>query len=207
VHVELVRVDGALHDGFAQAVGAGDEHHVTEARFGVEGEHHAGGAGFGADHALHAGRQGHQLVVEALVHAVGDGAVVEQRSEHFLGRADHVFDATDVQEGFLLAGERGVRQVFGGGRGAHGDSHVVVAGGQRGEGRTDFGVQLREFGFHDPLADLGAGLGQGIDVIDVQGVERGVDRRSGRSVRESRGRPERWWQSRPAPKHRHRQGC
>jgi hypothetical protein len=25
------------------------------------------------------------------------------------------------------------------------------------------------------LTDLGAGLGQGVDVIDVQGVERGVD--------------------------------
>ncbi len=32
VYVEFVRVDRALYDGFAQAVGAGDKHHVTEAR-------------------------------------------------------------------------------------------------------------------------------------------------------------------------------
>jgi hypothetical protein len=81
-------------------------------------------------------------VVEALVHAVGNGAVVEQRSEHFFGGADHVFDATDVQEGFLLTGERGVRQVFGGGGRAHGHGHVRVAGGQRGERGADFGVQF-----------------------------------------------------------------
>ncbi len=123
-----------------------------------------------------AGRQGHQLVVEALVHAVGDGAVVEQRSEHFLGRADHVIDAADVEEGFLLAGERGVRQVFSGSRGTHGNGHVVVVGGHFGEGRTDFRIQAwREFGFHDPLANLRAGLGQGIDVVNVQRVERGVN--------------------------------
>ncbi len=176
VHVEFVRVDRTLHHGFAQAVGTGDEHHVAEARLGVEGEHDAGGAGFGADHALHAGGQGHQLVVEALVHAVGDGAVVEQGGEHFLGRADHVVDAADVEEGFLLAGERGVRKVFGGGRGTHGDGHVFVAGGHFGEGRTDFAVKTRrEVGFHDPLANLRTSLGQGVDVIHVECVERGVD--------------------------------
>ncbi len=114
VYVEFVGVDRALYDGFTQAVGAGDEHHVTEAGFGIEGKHHAGGAGFGTDHALHAGRQGNQLMVEALVHAVGNRAIVEQRGKHFLGRADHVFHAADVEEGFLLAGERSVGQVFGG---------------------------------------------------------------------------------------------
>ncbi len=176
VHVEFVRVDCTLYDGFAQAIGASDEHHVAEARLGVEGEHDAGGAGFGANHALHTGRQGNQLVIEALVHAVGDGAVIEQRSEHFLGRADHVIDAADVEEGFLLAGERGVWQVFSGSRGTDSNGHVVVAGGHFCEGRTDFRIQAwREFGFHDPLANLRAGLGQGIDVVNVQRVERGVN--------------------------------
>ncbi len=139
VHVEFVGVHRALHHGLAEAVGAGDEHHVAEAGLGIQGEHHAGGAGFRTHHALHAGGQGDQLVIEALVYAVGDGAVVEQRGEDFLGRADHVVHATDVEEGFLLAGEGGVRQVFGGRRGAHGHGHVVVAGSHFGEGLADFG--------------------------------------------------------------------
>ncbi|MNZ65162.1 hypothetical protein D3C78_833490 [compost metagenome] len=176
VDIKFIRVDRALYDGFTQAVGAGDEHHVTEARLGIEGEHHAGGAGFGTDHALHAGRQGNQLVVEALVHAVGNGTVVEQRGEHFLGGADDVFDATDVQEGFLLTGERRVWQVFGGGRRTHGNGHIRVALRHFGKGSADFAVQpLGKLGFHDPLTDLSAGPGQGIDVIDIQRVQRGVD--------------------------------
>ncbi len=115
-------------------------------------------------------------MVEALVHAVGDGAVVEQGGEDLFGGADHVVDATDVQERLLLAGEGGVRQVFGGGRGTHGDGHVVVALGHFGERGTDFCVQARrELGVHHPLTDLCAGLGQGIDVIDVQCVQGCMD--------------------------------
>ncbi|MCY1285317.1 hypothetical protein D9M70_342490 [compost metagenome] len=176
VHVELVGVHSALHDGFAEAVGGGDEDHVTEAGLGVQGEHHAGGAGFRTDHALHAGGQGDQLVVEALVHAVGDGAVVEQGGEYLLGGADHIVHATDVEEGFLLAGEGRIGQVFGGGGGTHGHGQVVVVLGQLGEGGADFGIQAGgELGIHDPFADLGAGLGQGVDVIHIELVEGGVD--------------------------------
>ena len=115
-------------------------------------------------------------MVEALVHTVGDGTVIEQRGEHFLRSTDHVVHAADVEEGFLLAGERGVWQVFGGGRGAHGHGHVVVAIGHFGEGGTDLGIQTRrEFGFHHPLANLRAGLGQGVDIVHVQGIERRMD--------------------------------
>ncbi|OIQ75439.1 hypothetical protein GALL_428950 [mine drainage metagenome] len=88
-----------------------------------------------------------------------------------------VGQAVDVEEGFLLAGERGVRQVLGGGGGAHGkgdalvgvpDQAMVVVG--------DFLVQLiLERGFHDPLADLAAAIGQRAQVFDVQLVECGVD--------------------------------
>ena len=176
VHVEFVGVDRPLHHGFTQAIGAGDKHHVAEARFGIQGEHHPGGAGFRTHHALYAGGQGDQFVVEALVHAVGDGAVVEQGGEYFFGRADHIVHAADIQEGFLLTGKGGVRQVFGGGRGAYGDGHIGVATGHGGEGAANFAVQaLGELGFHHPLADLRAGLGQGVDVIDIQGVQRRMD--------------------------------
>ena len=176
VHVKFVGVDRTLHHGFAQAVSAGDKHHVTEARLGVEGEQHAGSAGFRTDHALHASRQGDQFVVEALVYAVSDGTVVEQRGEYFLGSADHVVHAADVQEGFLLTSKRSVRQVFGGCRGAHGHCHIWIAGGHGFECRADFAVQaLGELGFHHPLTDLRTGAGQGVDVIHVQRIQSSMD--------------------------------
>src|SRR5690606_35391674 len=52
VHIEFVRVDRALHHCFAQTVGTGDEHDITEAGLGIQGEHHTGGTGFGTNHAL-----------------------------------------------------------------------------------------------------------------------------------------------------------
>ena len=55
VEIELVRVDGTLHDGLTQPVGRVDEHHLIETRFGIERKHHAGCARVAADHALHAG--------------------------------------------------------------------------------------------------------------------------------------------------------
>ena len=49
---------------------------------GVDREHHAGRAEVAAHHPLHAGRQRDVVVREALVHAVGDRAVVVERGEH-----------------------------------------------------------------------------------------------------------------------------
>src|SRR5690606_5023355 len=44
------------------------------------------------------------------------------------------------------------------------------------EGGTNGGVQRRrKLGVHYPLADLRAGFRQGVDVIDIEGVEDGVD--------------------------------
>ena len=108
MHIEFVWVYRALHHGFAQAVGSGDEHHLVEAGFGVHGEHHAGSAAIGAHHTLHAGGERHHVVREAFVHAVGDGAVVVERSKHVVHRFFHVFQALDIQEGFLLSGKGGV---------------------------------------------------------------------------------------------------
>ena len=42
-----------------------------------------------AHHVLDAGRQRDLVVIEALVHAVGDRAVVEQRGEHLVHALDH----------------------------------------------------------------------------------------------------------------------
>ncbi|KAG0774949.1 hypothetical protein G6F22_013672 [Rhizopus arrhizus] len=136
VDVVLVRVDRALHDHLAQAERRGDEHHVAEAGLGVQGEQHAGGTDAGTHHQLHAGRQEHVFMLEAVVHAIGDGAVVVQRGEHFLDLVHDIVGAGDVEEGFLLAGEGRIRQILGGGRRAHGHGHVAAAvvGAQLGVG-------------------------------------------------------------------------
>src|SRR5204862_1160761 len=128
VDVELVRIHRTLHDVLAQAVAGGDEDHVAEAGFGIEGEQNPGGADVRAHHQLHAGGQEHVLVLEAVVHAVGDGAVVVQRGEHLADAHQYLVDAFDVEKGFLLAGEAGVGQVLGGGGGTHGDGNVLGAG-------------------------------------------------------------------------------
>src|SRR3546814_15832274 len=57
---------------------------VAEAGLGVQGEQHARGAAIRTHHELHAGGEEHVLVLEAVVHAVGDRAVVVQRREDFL---------------------------------------------------------------------------------------------------------------------------
>ena len=105
VHVKLVRVDGALHHGFAQAVARGNEHHVRKTRLGVDGEHDPRRTQVRAHHALDASAQSHMLVGKAFVHAVTDGAVVVQRSKYFADLVQHVFNADHVQKRFLLAGE------------------------------------------------------------------------------------------------------
>ncbi len=86
VDVELVRIHRALHDGLAEAVRGGDEHDVAEAGVGIEREHDAARAEVAAHHVLHAGGQRDGVVIEALMHAIGDGAIVEQRGEHFVHR-------------------------------------------------------------------------------------------------------------------------
>jgi hypothetical protein len=175
VHVKLVRVHRALHHGFAEAVGGGDEHHLVKARLGVDREHHARCARIGAHHALHAGRQRDVGMGEVLVHAVSDRAVVVKRGEHFLHGVQDVLVAVDVEEGFLLAGEGRIREVFGGGRRAHREA-APAFGGDGLVGGLDLGLELgRERQLDDPVADLRAGLRQCIDVVDVERVERRVD--------------------------------
>ena len=174
VHVELVRVHGPLHHGFAQAIAGSDEDHVFKTGFGVDGEHHAGGAQVGAHHALHASGQSHHIVLKALVHAVGDGAVVVQRREHFLHFVQHVVDTDHVQEGFLLTSKRCVRQVFGGGRRAHGERSGVVATLQRDESGADGGFQVcrERLCFHHG-ANFGADSSQCAHIVHVQRLQLG----------------------------------
>ena len=175
VYVELVRVDRALHHGLAQTERGGDEHHLIEAGLGIDREHHPRGPGVRTHHALHAGRERDVGMGEVLVHAVSDGPVVVQRRKHLLHRMQDVLVAVDVEESLLLASEGGVRQVFGGGRRAHGETALAFCGNLVVSGLY-FGCKpVRERQLDDPFTNLRTGFDQGIDIIDIERVKRGVD--------------------------------
>ncbi|MNP36381.1 hypothetical protein D3C76_1297660 [compost metagenome] len=175
MHIELVRVDGPLHHHLPQALGAGDEDHVVEAGFGIQGEHDAGGGEIRAHHALHPGGEGHALVIVPLMHPVGDGAIVEEGGKHMLdGGHDRVY-AAHVEEGLLLTREGGVRHVFGGGGGAHREGGLDP-GAQLVVGGTHRLLQRRlEGGIHHPVTDLLTGPVEGGNVVHIQAVEQVVD--------------------------------
>ena len=177
VHVELVGVDRTLDHAFAEPVGGGDEHGLVEAGLGVDGEHDAAGAEVGADHLLHPGGERDRGVLEVVVDAVGDRAVVVQRGEHLTDRGEHRVDAAHVQEGLLLPGEGGVGQILRGRRGAHGEGGLLpAAGGELLVGGADVRLELRgERLGDDHLPDLAAGLGQRDRVLGVQALQPGVD--------------------------------
>src|SRR6266700_8094751 len=103
--VELVRIHLALHDIFAKAPSAGNENHVAEPRFGVEREDDATRREIRADHLHDADRERDLEVVEAVVDAVDDGPVGEDRSEAAPASLDHLGLAAHVEETLVLPGE------------------------------------------------------------------------------------------------------
>ena len=222
VDVELVRVDGALDDGLAEAVGGGDEDGVLEPGFGVHGEHDAGGADVGTDHALDARRECHFGVLELVVHPVGDGPVVVEGREDVLDGHQDVLDAADVQEGFLLPGEGGVGKVFRRRAGADGPGEVLGAAvllHQLLVGGADLRFKVRQEGsLAHQRADFLARCRQGRHVVGVQAdqpvgdllVQAGVGQeaavgvgRRGEAVRA----PGRRQKSGSAPSRRGRRSC
>ncbi len=89
------------------------------------------------------------------MHAVGNGAIVKQRSKHVLHRDEHGVKALHVKECLLLTGEGGVRHIFRRRGGAHGKGGLSVIGGQLGIGIANrifqFALERR---INDPLTDL-----------------------------------------------------
>ena len=115
-------------------------------------------------------------MVVALVHAIGDGAVVEQGSKHVLHRHQHRIVTLDVKEGFLLPGKRGVRHVFCGGRGAHGKGGLRVISGELVVRVVNGFFQFRlERCVDDPLADLRPGFSKLGHIINIRFIQQVVN--------------------------------
>ncbi|SVK54279.1 Uncharacterised protein [Acinetobacter baumannii] len=111
-------------------------------------------------------------MVVALVHAIRNGAVIEQRREHVLDRHHHGVDALHVEEGFLLAGKGSVRHVFRRGGGAHRKGGFRFAVGELLVSLMNFTLELGvERRVDHPLADLGTGLGQLCNVVNVSLIQ------------------------------------
>ena len=127
VHVELVGIDGTLYHRLAEPVGGGDEHDLSETGVGVQSEHHTAGAEIAAHHVLHACRQSNCGVIEPLVDAIRDRAIVEQRSKHLVHRCQDVGLSAYVEKRFLLTGERSFRKILSGGGRPHRDGDLTAA--------------------------------------------------------------------------------
>ena len=176
VHVEFVRVHRPLHHHLAQTPCGGDKHHLVEAGFSVDREHHAGRAYVGTHHALYACGERHAAVVIPLMHAIGDGAVVEQGSKHMLHRHQHRLVTLDVEEGFLLPGERGIRHIFCCSGRAHGKGGLRIVSGELVVRVVNGFFQFRlERCVDNPLADLRAGFGKLGDIINIRFIQQVVN--------------------------------
>jgi hypothetical protein len=171
VDVEFVRIDGALHDGLAETISGRDEYHVAKARVGVEREHHAGAAKIAAHHMLHADGKRHGVVVEFVVHAIGDGAIVEQRGKYLMHALQQMRFAAHVQERLLLACKRRIRQILGRGGRAHRNGEVrdVGVAAHAAPSLEHLGLELggERRGQH-PAPDLRAHYGQAVYIIDIE---------------------------------------
>ena len=181
VDVELVRVDRALDDVLAEAVGARDEDHVAEAGLGVQREEHAGGGEVGSDHLHDADRQPDREVVEPLVDPVVDRAVGEQAREAAPAGVEQVLVAVDVQVALLLAGEARGGQVLGRRRAAHREAHLLaVLLLQPAVAVEDLALEiLGQAGAVDDVARAFGAPGEILHVVGLEVVERLVQRTPG----------------------------
>ncbi len=128
----MIRLHLPGDQGLAQPKGGVDHGLGAGAGEGVGGEEDAGGLAL--DHVLHDHGQGHLVVVDAVALAIANGPGGPQAAptvDDGLGQGVHT---QDVEEGVLLPGEGHVRQILGGGGGAHGHgaaSQQTVADRQR----------------------------------------------------------------------------
>ena len=181
VDVELVWIDGALHDILAEPIDAGDEHHVAETRLGVEREHDAARGAVGAHHLHHADREADLEVIEAVVDPIGDRAVGEDRGEAAAAGLEQCIGAAHVEEAFVLAGEARRGQILRRRGAAHGDGDVrAVVGLQFPIGADGLLPQFVDSRWRGRrAARFGGSLGEQVDAPLVELVEEPVQRLPG----------------------------
>ena len=112
VNVELVRIDLALDDGFAKAVTTRDKDHVAKSGFGIEREHDAAGRQIGAHHLHHGDRERHLEMIKALVDAVGNRAIGEDRGKAASAGFEQIVRAAHIEKAVVLAGKARGRQIL-----------------------------------------------------------------------------------------------
>lgn len=85
-------------------------------------------------------------------------------------------DALYIQEGFLLAGKRGIRHIFCGCRGAHGKRRGIIISRKLLIGVQNGGLQLgQERCLHDPLTNLLTRFCQCINVINIGLIQQRIN--------------------------------
>ena len=174
VNVELVGIDLALHDGFAETVTARDEDHVAKSRFGIEREDDPAGREVRADHLHHGDGEGDLEVIEAVVDAIGNRAIGEDRGEAAPAGFEQIVRAPHVEEAFMLARETRGRQIFRRRRTSHGDGDAgPVLLLQLAISRGNLLAQLIAAGCGiDDSARLGCALRKRLDLALVETVEK-----------------------------------
>ena len=134
----VVGRDRARHDGLTEAPRSLDDRHRL-ARHRVRGEHDP--RLLRVDELLDHHGDVDQVIVEALLGPVIDGAGTVQRGPALLHCLEQVLFAANVEERLLLAGERGVGQVLGRRGRAHRDDQGL--GSELPVGRPDILGDLR----------------------------------------------------------------
>jgi len=110
---ELVRVELPLYHRFSQPEGAVDEDHLPEAAVRIEREHDAGGGTIRDNHLLHRDGQQHREMIEAVLDAVHDGAVGEDRGEAAPAGGEQRGIPANAQVALMLSGEARLREILG----------------------------------------------------------------------------------------------
>ena len=140
-HAVAIGRDDPADDPLAQAPGGFDEHQVTVAADRIDGEDHAGGVG--GDQGLDDDRHGRAVAVQPAGATVVEGGGAVERGPAGEHRVEHGVESRHVQQGGVLAGERGAGAVLGGGGGADSDGSFAGALAQRGVGLSRRRAQLR----------------------------------------------------------------
>ena len=109
-------------------------------------------------------------MIEAVVDAIDDCPVSEDRGKAPSASLDHISLAAHVQETLVVPGETRSRQIFGGRRAAHRDRDPGAAFGlQRAIGRRDLAAQIRiAGGFVDQLPGCRSALTEQRNIVVIE---------------------------------------